>query len=153
MRPEEYPRYVPERWWRVMNVSVFGSLSVFGIILFVLAAGDSDTGGMLVIGWMILLALIAVTRTMYVGVICTEDTLIVRGSLWSRRIPRAAIVDVDTEPHDMFLIWRGRRGFWRFTPLTMMWGGDSGWMPKASRRERQRFLAKLARWAERGRRS
>jgi hypothetical protein len=151
VRPEGYPRYVPERWWRVMNVSVFGSLSVFRIIVFVLAAGEGDTGGMVMIGCMTVLALIAVMRTMYVGVICTEDTLIVRGSLWSRRIPRAAIMEVDTEPHDMFLIWKGRSGIWRFTPLTMMWGGDSGWMPKGSRRERQWFLAKLARWAERGR--
>lgn len=149
MNGKDVPRYRPERWWRVMNVSVFGSLAaVFTAMIIV----DHDDDVWLIGGGvgLILISLVIVLRTARVGVVCTEDALIVHGVLWSRRIPRDAIIDIDTEPHETFVIWKGRGRLWRFTPLMMMWGGSGGWMPRSSRRERQRFLAKLARWAEQG---
>ncbi|MFJ3489911.1 hypothetical protein [Leifsonia aquatica] len=47
------------------------------------------------------------------------DTLIVSGILWSRRIPLRRIDRVTTGY--VFVVWRTRRGGWRWTPITSLW--------------------------------
>lgn len=65
-----------------------------------------------------------VVRAWRLGVRCEPDVLVVRGWLWSRRIPRSAIAEVprdpDGTPFAPGVSWRhgGRR---RWTPLTAFW--------------------------------
>ncbi|MFJ3379511.1 hypothetical protein ACIPJ2_03810 [Curtobacterium sp. NPDC090217] len=65
-----------------------------------------------------------VVRAWRLGVRCEPDVLVVRGWLWSRRIPCSAVTDVPRDPAGTLfalgVTWRhgGRR---RWTPLTAFW--------------------------------
>lgn len=68
-------------------------------------------------------ALVAVRSIFYAGAICTQDQLVVRGMLWSRRISRSAIDEVTGSW--AVVVWRGRGLGRRFTPMTGFFTGNS----------------------------
>jgi len=81
---------------------------------------DSDTPN--VIGAAVLIATsvyLAVRWFGFAGARRLGDTLIVSGILWSRRIPLRRIDRVTTGY--VFVVWRTRRGGWRWTPITSLW--------------------------------
>jgi hypothetical protein len=81
------------------------------------------TGLVVALPVILICALITVRSIFLAGAICTEDELIVRGMLWSRRIPRTAIEEI-TESWAV-VVWRGMRVGKRFTPMTAFFTGNS----------------------------
>ncbi|WP_426516118.1 hypothetical protein ACPPVQ_15955 [Diaminobutyricibacter sp. McL0618] len=81
------------------------------------SAIESPTVGGMTSGVLILLgsAYVAWRAIFFTGVVCKSDVLIVRGTLWSRRIPRLAIERIPKEL--AVVVWRGASRRRRYTPL------------------------------------
>src|SRR5690349_6139142 len=73
--------------------------------------------------------------------------LFVVGMLWSRTIPRAQIVHVDSEPHSAWVTWRTQHGRTVVTPLTLLWSNHFGWLPESAAKRGRAYLRRVRRWA------
>ncbi|GAA1816253.1 hypothetical protein GCM10009749_27530 [Agromyces neolithicus] len=143
------PEYRPENWWRFLNAFGAAVLLALGLVLAVFAVQSVDPWAYALSGLTLSVGGLWAVRVPRVRVVCTNDSLVVVGSLWTRRVPRRAITSVDHDPHKAIVGWRTARGGWRFTPLTMLWGGTYGWMPQRSRGTRSRFLRHVQTWSRR----
>ncbi|WP_299039167.1 hypothetical protein [uncultured Pseudokineococcus sp.] len=101
---------------RVGNVTPGVSL----VLLAWLLATDGDLGS-----WRWPAAVVAVPLGVYLAVrapgcevVCDQRGVVVRGWLWTRTVPRKAVVEVTDFPA---VRWRDGRGRARWTPLSMFW--------------------------------
>ena len=75
------------------------------------------------LAWAALFATIGI-RNWRGAVFLTDDAIVIRGQLWSRRIERPAVVGV-TEYS--WLTWRATAGATRYSPLILFWDPGSSY--------------------------
>ena len=108
-------QYWPNRYSPLLVALLLVACFTYGVVSEALSLRSALLGGPVFI-----LPLLALTpRSIRGGAEGTESELIVRGWLWTRRIPRAAISDVTQD----FVVWTAPSGKVRVTHLTMFWNG------------------------------
>lgn len=129
-------------------LQIVSAISALGIVgLAVLVLSDAGVPDVPLLPAAAVIAVIAVVRAFRAGVCLKDDRVTVHGYVWSRKINRAAIINVRT--HDFpAVIWRREDGKQRMTPLIAFTHGKGN-----ERRFEARVapaLNKLQAWAERG---
>lgn len=116
------------RFVRVSNSGIGGLVAAAGV--FVFAAGYERPSDFVVVFPLIVLPAVVigtvlVRNALRLGADCGVDAVVVRGLLWSRRIPWTAISAVSSDPAGEWFMpvvtWKTRAGTRRFTPLTGFW--------------------------------
>jgi len=129
---------------RVVSVAPGVGLVVLAWVL----VGDGALGG-----WRWPGGLLAVVAGAYLAVrapgcevVCDQRGVVVRGWLWTRTMPRRAVLEVTDFPA---VRWRDGRGRPRWTPLSMLW--TSSRMLPVFVAHSQEQVRRLRRWVRRGR--
>ncbi len=140
-------QYEQTRSWLVWNVCGACLILLCGGGFVVAAIATHET-------WMAVVAVVTIgvgltllVRLPRMSIRYDGSHLFVVGVLWSRTIPRAQIVHVDSEPHSAWVTWRTRHGRTVATPLTLLWGNRFGWLPESAAKRGRAYLRGVRRWA------
>jgi hypothetical protein len=131
------------QYWLNRYSTLIVALLLVVLFAYVVASGEltlptTMIGGAFFVGPLLLIT----PRCVAGGVEGTATELIVRGWLWSRRIPRGAITEIS--PTKVTWITPSGRGRW--TPLTMFWNGLNPWTPIAEHNEHA--IHSIRRWLD-----
>ncbi|MFZ7086870.1 hypothetical protein [Curtobacterium sp. RRHDQ10] len=110
------------------NSTIGGLVAAMGVVVFG-AAYERPSDVLVFFPLIVIPALgigaVLVRNALRLGVDCGDDGIVVRGLLWSRRIPWKAISAVSSDPAGEWFMpvvtWRTVRGSRRLTPLTGFW--------------------------------